>query len=82
MYNVTNPFRLINKEDVCKYTQKQHDTLRNNYNKIYILEGEIEKYIINFENIENIENIIKNKKDELEKINIMQNAIIDFMSNY
>ena len=79
MYNVTNPFRLINKEDVCKYTQKQHDILRNNYNKIYILEREIEKYNINFENIENI---IKNKKDELEKINIMQNAIIDFMSNY
>ena len=88
MSTILNPFRLICEEDRDKFTQKQHDILRNNYEKIFILEREIEKYTILLEKykIENdMNNIMKtnenitNMNKEYEKSNIMQTAILDFI---
>ena len=83
---VINPFRLINKENICKYTQEQHDNMRNNYEKIYKIARDIEEYIFQLDkykkNNDNI-NIIKinekitNLNKEYEELNIIQHNIFN-----
>ena len=85
---INNPCKLISEENQYKFTQKQHDILNNNYKKIFILEKDIvkskfilEKYEIDNDitNIKKYNQIITTMDKELEKYNIMQYAILDFI---
>ncbi len=71
---ILRPFRLIPKEDIYKYTQHQHDILIHNYEKIYMLERQIEELKLNHNNE------LLTLQLELDNYNIKQNAILDFIN--
>jgi len=73
---IKRPFRLIHKEDIGKYTQKQHDIFIESYNKIYILERQVEELKLKSGDSKELISI----QHDLDNLNNMMNTILDFIS--